>query len=84
MKVDLGQAAWRKSSYSAQTGACVEVAAWRKSSYSGQAQDCVEVAGSLPGAVAVRDSKNPDGLTLVLAPAAWQVLARRVMDGELA
>jgi len=57
---------------------------WRKSSYSGQAGDCVEVADSRRGAVTVRDSKNPDGLALVLALIAWRVLARRIKDGELA
>jgi hypothetical protein len=59
-------------------------AAWRKSSYSGQAGNCVEVADNRPGIVAVRDSKDPDGLALVLAPAAWRVLARRVKGGEFA
>lgn len=38
-------------------------AAWRKSSYSGQDGKCVELAG-LPGRIAVRDSKNPDGPAL--------------------
>jgi Domain of unknown function (DUF397) len=66
MQVSLGQATWRKSSYSGQTG------------------DCVEVAGSLPGAVAVRDSKDPEGPAVVLPPTAWRALARRVKDGELA
>jgi hypothetical protein len=56
--------------------------AWRKSSYSGQSQNCVEVAGGLRGAVAVRDSKDPDGPTLLVAPTAWQALARRVRDGR--
>jgi hypothetical protein len=59
-------------------------ATWRKSSYSGQSGQCVEVAGTLPDAVAVRDSKDPDGPALVLAPAAWRALARRVKAGELA
>jgi hypothetical protein len=59
-------------------------AAWRKSSYSGQAGSCVEVADTLRGAVAVRDSKDPHGPALVLTPAAWRALARRVKDGELA
>ena len=58
-------------------------AAWRKSSYSGQAQNCVEVAGNLPGIVAVRDSKDPAGPALVLAPPAWRALTRRVKDGGL-
>ncbi|KAA5829259.1 DUF397 domain-containing protein [Saccharopolyspora hirsuta] len=42
----LEQPIWRKSSYSGQTGSCVEVAdlrGWRKSSHSNGAQNCVEV-----------------------------------------
>ena len=52
---------WRKSSFSGQTGECVELgAAWRKSSLSGATGDCVEVAH----VGAVRDSKNPGGPAL--------------------
>ncbi|MEU4821661.1 DUF397 domain-containing protein [Actinomadura citrea] len=41
-------------------------ATWRKSSYSGSnAAECVELA-ELPGAVAVRDSKDQDGPVLLL------------------
>jgi Domain of unknown function (DUF397) len=58
-------------------------AAWRKSSHSAQVQNCVEVADGLQGAVAVRDSKDPDGPALVIAPVAWRTLARRVKGGEL-
>lgn len=36
---------WRKSSYSAQEGECVEIGAWRKSSHSTQQGNCVEVGG---------------------------------------
>ena|ERR1017187_1082473 len=37
-------------------------AAWRKSTYSGDnGGGCVEVARNLPGVVAVRDSKDPQG-----------------------
>ncbi|MFF9491278.1 DUF397 domain-containing protein [Streptomyces flaveolus] len=44
---------------------------WRKASYSGdQGGNCVEVA-ALPAAVAVRDSKDPAGPVLALAPAAF-------------
>jgi hypothetical protein len=47
-------------------------ATWRKSSYSGtNGGNCVEVARNLPGAVAVRDSKDPDRAALVFAPADW-------------
>jgi hypothetical protein len=40
-------------------------AVWRKSKRSGDQGNCVEVADNLPGVVAVRDSKNPDGPALV-------------------
>jgi hypothetical protein len=59
-------------------------AAWRKSSYSGQTGDCVEVADTLQGVMAVRDSKDPDGPELVIAPFAWRALASRIKGGEFA
>jgi hypothetical protein len=44
---------------------------WRKSSYSSdQGGNCLEIA-ELPAAVAIRDSKNPGGPALTLAPAAF-------------
>ncbi|WP_326563994.1 DUF397 domain-containing protein [Micromonospora peucetia] len=47
-------------------------AVWRKSTRSGDnGGACVEVATNLPGIVAVRDSKDPDGRTLTLRPQAW-------------
>ena len=68
---------WFKSSYSgSEGGACLEVAYdWQKSSYSSeQGGACVEVAAH-PSAVHVRDSKNPEGPTLTLAPATWTAFA---------
>ncbi|WP_030161709.1 DUF397 domain-containing protein [Streptomyces sp. NRRL S-244] len=74
---NLTNAVWRKSSYSGNTGGeCVEcaplgTAAWRKASYSGSnGGECVEVAAQ-PCLVAVRDSKNPEGPALTVAPAAF-------------
>ncbi|MEO3852927.1 DUF397 domain-containing protein [Streptomyces sp. B8F3] len=64
---------WFKSSYSNDEGGeCVEVAiAWRKSSYSNsEGGECVEVA-PVPGAVHVRDSKDPHGPHLCFTPEAW-------------
>jgi len=45
---------------------------WRKSSYSGNGgAECVEVACNLIRTVAVRDSKDPRGPVLTVAPAGW-------------
>ncbi|MFD9489276.1 DUF397 domain-containing protein [Streptomyces sp. NPDC059991] len=75
--MDLTDAQWRKSSYSGGGGGdCVECAtlngaAWRKSSYSSTSGgDCVEVA-DLPHAIAIRDSKRPEGAALTISPAAF-------------
>jgi hypothetical protein len=47
------------------------VTAWRKASYSsGNGGNCVEV-GQGSDAVAVRDTKNPDGATLSVPAGAW-------------
>ncbi|WP_156727670.1 DUF397 domain-containing protein [Streptomyces apocyni] len=42
-----------------------------KSSHSTSGGECVEVARNIPGTVAVRDSKNPDGPVLHLTPTTW-------------
>jgi hypothetical protein len=84
--MDLTAAQWRKSSYSGSNGGnCVEVAAvWQKSSYSGSnGGDCVEVARHQVGAVAVRDSKDPEGPKLVFGAGTWREFADRVKAGEL-
>ncbi|MCD9903900.1 DUF397 domain-containing protein [Streptomyces sp. MT29] len=47
-------------------------AAWRSSSYSNEeGGNCVQVADGFPGAVPVRDSKNPTGPALILPATAW-------------
>jgi hypothetical protein len=59
-------------------------ARWRKSSYSGgNGGACVEVARNLPGAVAVRDSKDPAGPVLAFAPEEWAAFTAGVKAGEL-
>jgi hypothetical protein len=58
-------------------------ASWRKSSYSANGANCVEVASNLPGAVAVRDSKDPDGATLATSTHAWSAFIAGIKRGEL-
>jgi len=51
---------------------------WRKSSYSGSnGGACIEV-GTADLAVAVRDSKDPDGPLLAFARDQWKAFAERV------
>jgi hypothetical protein len=53
-------------------------AEWHKSSYSSQSGNCVEVARNLPGLVAVRDSKEPNGAKLAVSQETWRVFIRSV------
>jgi hypothetical protein len=55
-------------------------AEWRKSSYSGT-NGCVEVALAEDG-VAVRDSKDPGGASLVFSVQEWHSFLAGVRGGE--
>jgi Domain of unknown function (DUF397) len=81
--LDLSRADWRKSSYSGSNGNCVEVASWRKSSFSAQNGACVE-AGTTSLAIAVRDSQDPDGPSLVFEPSAWRAFAASLKGATVA
>jgi Domain of unknown function (DUF397) len=60
----------------------MEIMNWRRASFSSSnGQNCVEVA-NLPRAVAVRDSKNPDGPKLVISPAEWGSFTASVKAGQ--
>lgn len=60
-------------------------AVWRKSTRSGgNGGDCVEVATNLPGVVAVRDSKDPDGPVLAFTPATWTAFVAAAKRANLA
>lgn len=54
---------------------------WSKSSYSGSMNNCVEVA-DLGTTRAVRDSKNPTGLTLIFPATTWAAFTTGIRTGE--
>ena len=62
----------------------LDCAVWRKSSYSNpSSNNCVEVTTTLPGLVAVRDSKNRQGPALLLTPTQWRALLTVARSDEL-
>jgi hypothetical protein len=57
-------------------------AEWRKSSFSNaNGGACVEVARNLPGVVAVRDSKDPEGPELIFEPGQWATFTSGIKAG---
>jgi len=60
----------------------LSAATWRKASFSNtQGGNCVEVA-DLEGGMAVRDSKDPEGPTLVFTLAEWAAFLAGAKHGE--
>lgn len=57
-------------------------ASWRKSSYSNPSGNCVEAAELSADAVAVRNSRFPDGPALIFTGAEWDAFLRGVKDGD--
>jgi hypothetical protein len=57
-------------------------AAWRKASRSSTNGGCVEIAANLPGVVAVRDSKRPDGGAHVVSRTAFAAFLADVRAGR--
>jgi hypothetical protein len=49
-----------------------QVCGWRVATYTGGQGNCVEV-GRSAAAIAVRDTKDRDGLVLRFGPSAWHV-----------
>jgi Domain of unknown function (DUF397) len=55
-------------------------ATWHTSTRSGQnGGHCVKVA-ELPGLIAVRDSKDPDGPTLTFSPEKWRTFTETLKN----
>ncbi|MFI0788101.1 DUF397 domain-containing protein [Streptomyces lydicus] len=54
---------------------------WTKSSYSGGNGACVEIAAPTTAAIAVRDSKDPEGPRLTFINSAWSRFVSDVADG---
>jgi hypothetical protein len=61
----------------------LSAAQWRKSSYSnGNGGDCIEVAAGIPDVLPVRDSKDPEGPTLLFPLPAWSAFVAGVKAGD--
>jgi hypothetical protein len=57
-------------------------AVWRKATLSSQNGGCVEIAANLPGVIAVRDSKRPEGGAHVIGRAAFAVFLADARAGR--
>ena len=57
-------------------------ARWRKATASNYNGGCVEIAANLPGVVAIRDSKRPDGGAHVVSRAAFASFLADAREGR--
>ncbi len=59
-------------------------AKWFKSSRSNASGNCVEIAIALPGsrAIGIRDSKDPQGGVLTVAPDSWESFTSALKSGR--
>jgi hypothetical protein len=55
---------------------------WRKSRHSNPSGNCVETAQLPAGAVAVRNSRDPNGPALVFTRAEWDAFLLGARDGD--
>jgi Domain of unknown function (DUF397) len=72
-----------ETTYNGMPASELQCATWRKSSFSGNGNNnCVEMARLAGGEVAVRNSRDPDGPTLIYTPDEVEALLRGVRNGE--
>jgi hypothetical protein len=57
-------------------------AVWRKASSSSHNGGCVEIAANLPGMIAIRDSKRPEGGAHVIGRAAFAAFLADARGGR--
>jgi hypothetical protein len=57
---------------------------WRKSTHSQSGGKCIEVADAVPGALPVRDSKDPEGPALTFTPNSFTAFIKSVKNGNFA
>lgn len=55
---------------------------WFKSSFSANGQSCVECARLPGGGMAIRDTKDPEGPTLIFTPGEWDAFVAGAKAGE--
>ncbi|MFD5507014.1 DUF397 domain-containing protein [Streptomyces sp. NPDC059761] len=68
--------------YNGMAAAELDGVTWQKSRHSNSQGSCVEFAKLPGGAVAMRNSRFPDGPALVYTPAEIEALLLGVKDGE--
>ncbi|WKX72114.1 DUF397 domain-containing protein [Streptomyces sp. XD-27] len=61
----------------------LSTAQWRKSPFSDGGNQCVEITDLPGGAVAIRDSKNPERPALRYTAEEWTAFRRAVIEGAL-
>jgi hypothetical protein len=60
----------------------LSAAIWRKSSFSGPDNECIEIADGFLGVLPVRDSKDPQGPSLLFTADAWTAFIAAVRAGD--
>jgi len=72
-----------QSTYNGMPGAQLQGARWQKSSFSGNGNNnCVEMAPLPTGEIAMRNSRDPNGPTLIYTRAEVEALIRGARSGD--